>query len=86
MLMSCSSWLWSDGVSPVLVVKSRFEQHLNIRFLCRLGTINLRYSYEHHCSELSSFFFFGISLSLLLSHTLPPLAVLLLPIETCLTW
>jgi len=66
MLMACSSWLWSVGMSPVLVVTSQFEQHLNIRFLCRLGTINLINSYEHHCSELSSFLY--LCVCVILSH------------------
>jgi len=30
MLMACSSWLRSVGMSPVLVVTSQFEQYLNI--------------------------------------------------------
>jgi len=52
---------------PVLRVTSQFEQHLNIGFLCRLGTINLINSYEHVCSELSSFLYLCVSVAV--THT-----------------
>ena len=63
MSICCNSRLCSGGMSSVLVVMSKFEQHLNIRFLCTLGTINLRNSCECHCSELSSFFFLYVSVA-----------------------
>jgi hypothetical protein len=55
-MLVCCSLPWSGGVSPVLVVMSRFELHLNIKLLCRLAEL--------------SFFFFYVSVSHSLPHCL----------------